>query len=146
MVELFKQLSDYTDKDGKKRTATNFFLQCGSVLIPIEVKYFKDKKNPDTPDMNYRGRKMILSAVAVELPKKEKKDLPEEKSCPICGHPMIVDDREGDESIYFLCENCGCSFVCYSDGTERVLNHIDDEVKPASQTASLTPISDDLPI
>lgn len=127
MVELFKQLSDYTDKDGNKKTATNFFLKIGSDFIPIEVRYFKDKKNPDTPDKNYRGRKMVLSAFAVELPKKVKKELPEDKSCPICGHSMVVDDRDGDDSIYFFCENCHSCVVCYSDGTESVSAHIDDD-------------------
>ena len=70
-VELFKQISNYTDKEGKERTATKFFIKCGSELIPIEVTYFK---NDEKGDPNYRGRKMVLSSYAVEIPRKEKKD------------------------------------------------------------------------
>ena len=70
-VELFKQFSDYKDKEGNQRTATKFFVKCGSEMVPIEVTYFK---NGEKGDPYYRGRKMVLSSYAVELPKKEKKD------------------------------------------------------------------------
>ena len=93
MVKLLKQLTNYVDKEGNEKTATNFFVECGGERIPIEVRYFN---GPDgEPDRNYRARKMVLSSHAEELPSKK--------------------------------------------ATK------DDEVKPASQTASLTPISDDLP-
>ena len=69
-VKLFKKISDYVDKEGKERVATNFYLQIGNELIPITVRYFEDKKTGEDP--MYRGRKMILSAFAELLPYKEK--------------------------------------------------------------------------
>lgn len=43
-VKLLKRKVPYVDKEGKDRIATNFFLRCGDVMIPIEVKYFENKE------------------------------------------------------------------------------------------------------
>ena len=68
-VELFKKASNYEDKDGNKKVAINFYLKLGSELVPIEVRYFEDKKF-DGKDPNYRSRKLLLSAMAQEFPPK----------------------------------------------------------------------------
>lgn len=121
VLELFKQISNYTDKEGKERTATNFYLKCGEEMIPIEVRYFKDKQDNQKIDGNYRARKLVLSAFATELPKKQKnKKLPSSKICPNCNHEMGVDDVDGNDAIYFLCDACGLQITCYSDGKEDV--------------------------
>lgn len=70
-VKLFKKLSTYTDKSGEERTATNLFVECGDVLVPIEVKYFEDKETGD--DKQFRTRKTLISAFAEELPNKNDK-------------------------------------------------------------------------
>ena len=74
MVKLFKKKTNFTDKDGKERTATKFYVQCGDVLIPIEVTYFKSSDG--VPDKAYPSRKQVLSAFAENLPELEKKDKP----------------------------------------------------------------------
>lgn len=71
-VELFKKVSTYI-KDGEEKIATNFFLRCGDTLVPIEVRFFEDKKTGQ--DRNYSGRKLVLSSFAAVLP-----DKPQEKS------------------------------------------------------------------
>ena len=43
VVKLYKKHVDYTTKDGEVKTATNFFVECGDVLVPVEVKFFEDK-------------------------------------------------------------------------------------------------------
>ena len=68
-IELFKKVSNYEDKDGNKKFAVNFYLKLGSELVPIEVRYFEDKKF-DGKDPNYRSRKLLLSAMAQEFPPK----------------------------------------------------------------------------
>lgn len=142
MVKLLKQLSNYVDKEGNEKTATNFFVECGGERIPVEVRYFN---GPDgEPDRYYRARKMVLASHAEELPKKKKVKLPEDKLCPKCKRFMLVDDHDGYDAVYFTCEECGINVTCYSDGTETV--YIDGEPLSASQLASLTPIADDLPI
>lgn len=67
-VSLFKKISNYKDKNGEDKTATNFFVDCNGTLIPIEVKFFADPQTNSDP--NFRGRKMTLSAFADILPKK----------------------------------------------------------------------------
>ena len=38
-VNLFKRRVPYVDqKDGKEKIATNFFVSCGDILVPVEVK------------------------------------------------------------------------------------------------------------
>ena len=67
-VKLLKKISNYTDKDGNERTATNFFVECGDVLVPVEVKYFEDKETGR--DDRSRERKVLMSAFAEELPER----------------------------------------------------------------------------
>ena len=52
-VKLFKQISHY-EKDGETKTATNFYVLCGDVRVPVEVKYFEDKQ---TGRDTYRRRR-----------------------------------------------------------------------------------------
>lgn len=66
-VELLRQSTEYV-KDGQKRKGNNFFLRCGSSLVPIEVKFFPDKTTNQDPQ--YAGRKSVLYAFAEELPAK----------------------------------------------------------------------------
>ncbi len=68
-VQVFKRISNYTDKDGNEKSATNFFIECGDSLVPVEVKYFR---NDEGQDPNYRTRKALLSAFAELLPEKSK--------------------------------------------------------------------------
>lgn len=70
-VELFKKISKYKNKDGEDKTAINFYVKVGDEFVPIEVRYFEDKKN-DGNDPNYRGRKLLLTAMAEILPEKQK--------------------------------------------------------------------------
>lgn len=69
-VKLFKKFSNYTDSQGNERTATNFFVDCGGILVPVEVKYFESKETGK--DDRYRERRVLLSAFAEELPDKAK--------------------------------------------------------------------------
>ena len=68
-VKLFKKLSHY-EKDGEQRTATNFYVQCGDMLVPIEAKYFEDKTTGK--DNMYVARKTVLSTYAEVLPERDK--------------------------------------------------------------------------
>lgn len=70
-VKLYKKVVNYTNQDGEVKTATNYFVECGDVFVPVEVKYFEDKKTHE--DKNYRTRKTLMSAFAEELPEREKK-------------------------------------------------------------------------
>lgn len=87
-VELFKRNVKYV-KDGEEKTATNFFVKLGDVLVPIEVKYFENKETGD--DKNYRTRKTLMSAFAGELPEKTGEDstpsVPQEN-----GKPKLVEN------------------------------------------------------
>jgi len=67
-VKLFKKLVPYVDKEGEEKVATNFFVECGDVLVPVEIKYFESKETGE--DKNYRTRKTLLSAFAEELPER----------------------------------------------------------------------------
>lgn len=67
-VKLFKKINKYVDKDGKEKSAVNFYVQVGNVKIPIEVKYFKDKETGE--DSRYRERKAVMAAFAEELSEK----------------------------------------------------------------------------
>lgn len=70
-VELFKKISKYKNKDGENKIAINFYLKVGDEFVPIEVRFFEDKKfNGNDP--NYRGRKLLLSAMAELLPERQK--------------------------------------------------------------------------
>lgn len=69
-VKLLAQKSEYL-KDGEKKTATNFYLDCGNTRIPIEVKYFPSE---DGKDAFYSSRKSVLTAFAEMLPDKTLKE------------------------------------------------------------------------
>ncbi len=71
-VTLLKKNVKYIDKkdNNKEKTATNFYLQCGDSLIPIEVKFFADAATGK--DNQYIGRKSVMSAFAEQLPEKSK--------------------------------------------------------------------------
>ncbi len=71
-VQLFKKVGKYTDKDGKEKTSTRFYVKCGDTLVPIEVPYFEGE---DGRDYQYNGRKSVLSAFADILPDKPKSDI-----------------------------------------------------------------------
>ncbi len=71
-VNLLKKNGTYVDKkDGKEKRFTNFYLQCGDSLIPVEVKFFPNEETGI--DRQYAGRKEVLSAFADILPEKEAK-------------------------------------------------------------------------
>lgn len=67
-VKLFKKMSKYVANDGEEKTATNFYVGCGDVLVPVEVKYFEDKQTGT--DSRYRERRVVMSAFAEELPER----------------------------------------------------------------------------
>ena len=72
-VNLFKRRVPYVDqKDGKEKIATNFFVSCGDILVPVEVKYFENKETGR--DDRYMERKTLLSAFADTLPERQKKE------------------------------------------------------------------------
>lgn len=71
-VNLFKRRVPYVDKDGENKIATNFFVSCGDILVPVEVKYFENKETGR--DNWYFERKTLLSAFADTLPERPKKD------------------------------------------------------------------------
>ncbi len=68
-VQLFKKNGTYTDKEGKEKRYTNFYLKCGDALVPIEICFFPQEKF-DGRDPQYSGRKEVLSAFAAILPDK----------------------------------------------------------------------------
>lgn len=69
-VNLYKRNVEYTNQDGEVKTATNYFVQCGDVLVPVEVKYFEDKQTGE--DKNYRTRRSLMSAFAEPFPDRKK--------------------------------------------------------------------------
>lgn len=71
-VNLFKRRVPYVNKDGEERIATNFYVDCGGILVPVEAKYFEDKETGR--DDRYMERKTLLSAFADTLPERPKKD------------------------------------------------------------------------
>ena len=80
-VKLYKQNVEYTTSKGEKKKATNYFVECGDVLVPVEVKYFEDKVTHE--DKQYRTRRTLMSAFAEELPEREKPTAPEVKKAAV---------------------------------------------------------------
>ena len=77
-VSLLKKKGSYIDtKTNEEKTVTNYFVRCGDVLVPIEVKYFESKETGK--DDRYRERRVLLSAFAEELPDKGKNGKAEKK-------------------------------------------------------------------
>lgn len=69
-VKLFKKNVEYFTQDGEQKKTTNFFVECGDVLVPVEVKFFEDKQTGK--DKQYATRRTLMSAFAEELPDKKK--------------------------------------------------------------------------
>ena len=69
-MKLYKKKVTYKDKNtGEEKTAVNFSLKLGDALIPIEVKFFPDKKTKK--DLQYASRRAVVLAFAEDLPDKE---------------------------------------------------------------------------
>lgn len=85
-VKLYKRNVEFKNTKGEKKTATNYFVECGDVLVPVEVKYFEDKVTGE--DKQYRTRRTLMSAFAEELPERPAK----EKSNPVEQQQEKVDD------------------------------------------------------
>ena len=81
MVKLFKKNVEYTTNKGEKKTATNYFVECGDVLVPVEVKYFEDKETGE--DKYYRTRRTLMSAFAEELPARNTSNASQEKKAAV---------------------------------------------------------------
>ena len=62
----------YSEKDGKDKSFTRFYVLCGTSLVPIEPTYFnkKDENGESLKDFGYAGRKSVLEAFADDLPDK----------------------------------------------------------------------------
>lgn len=90
-VSLLKKNGSYM-KDGEEKKVTNFFVRCGDVLVPIEVKYFESKETGK--DDRYRERRVLLSAFAEELPELSDKGKKTDKSQK--GKPVLetMDDDD----------------------------------------------------
>lgn len=67
-VKVLKKMVDYKDKNGEDKKALNFYLKVGDLLVPIEIKYFADKKTG--VDNTYQRRKGAMEACAEWLPDK----------------------------------------------------------------------------
>lgn len=95
-VNLFKRRVPYVDKkDGKEKIATNFYVDCGGILVPVEAKYFEDKETGR--DDRYMERKTLLSAFAETLPDRPKKD-EAQASAPVivqAAAPAAPKDKAG---------------------------------------------------
>ena len=97
-VNLYKRNVNYTNQDGEVKSATNFFVRCGDELIPVEVKYFKDKETGE--DKNYRVRKSLMSAFAEELPERKKENAGQAKESKQATL-VPIDDPTLEEGIPF---------------------------------------------
>lgn len=95
-VNLFKRRVPYVDKkDGKEKIATNFYVDCGGILVPVEAKYFEDKETGR--DDRYMERKTLLSAFAETLPERQKKE-EAQVSAPVTvqtAAPAVPKDKAG---------------------------------------------------
>ncbi len=95
-VNLFKRRVPYVDKkDGKEKIATNFYVDCGGILVPVEAKYFEDKETGR--DDRYMERKTLLSAFAETLPERQKKE-EAQVSAPVsvqAAAPAVPKDKAG---------------------------------------------------
>lgn len=69
-VELFKKAGTYVDnKDNVEKHYVNFYLRCGSSLVPVNVCFFPNESGKDP---QYISRKEILKAFASDLPTSSK--------------------------------------------------------------------------
>lgn len=69
-VKLYKRSGEYITQAGEVKKVTYYFVECGNVLVPVEVKYFEDKKTGI--DKQYGTRRTLMSAFAEELPEHKK--------------------------------------------------------------------------
>ena len=69
LVKLYKKNGEYKTQSGELRKVTNYFVECGDVLVPVEVKYFEDKETHT--DKQYATRRTLMSAFAEELPERK---------------------------------------------------------------------------
>ena len=67
-VNLIKKETPY-EKNGEKKIATAFFVECGDKEIDVQVVYHKGKNGE--PDKTYAARKAVLSAFATPVAPKE---------------------------------------------------------------------------
>jgi hypothetical protein len=96
-AKLWKRLSKYVTPTGEERTGVNFYVECGDVFVPIEVKFFENKETGR--DDQYHVRKQLLSAFADVLPEKSvtSKKLTDKPSDP----PPVSDPSDDDIGIPF---------------------------------------------
>lgn len=117
-VDLFKQVKNYTDRDGNERTGTYFFVRCGDVNVPIQATYFK---NAAEGDKGYSSRKQLLSAFATKLPTNAQNTERSATKCPTCGGQMTLQHDEIDDNgkhiYYWLCKNCSSVTALSEDGS-----------------------------
>ena len=79
LVKLYKKNGEYKTQSDELKKVTNYFVECGDVLVPVEVKYFEDKETHT--DKQYAMRRTLMSAFAEELPeRKPTKNTPTEQS------------------------------------------------------------------
>lgn len=67
-VNLTKKETPY-EKNGEKKIATTFFVECGDKKIDVQVVYRKGKNGE--PDKTYAARKAVLSAFATPISPEE---------------------------------------------------------------------------
>ena len=92
-VELFKKTGTYTDKEGKEKTYTNFYVRCGDTNIPVQVSYFEGE---DGRDPQYNARRAVMSAFAELLPDKPKTSEESKKKLNSQGKSLQSFDDDGD--------------------------------------------------
>ena len=86
LVKLYKKNDEYTTNSGEKKKVTNYFVECGDVLVPVVVKFFEDKETHT--DKQYATRRTLMSAFAEELPeRKPTKNTPTEQSQAAVADP-----------------------------------------------------------
>ena len=70
IVKLYKKEGTFTDKDTNEvKNFTNFYIECGSELIPVRIPYFKNAKC-EGRDPAFQGRFAVLNSFAEPLPEK----------------------------------------------------------------------------
>lgn len=114
-VKLYKRTGTYLDqKDGTEKPFTNFFVACGDVFVPVEVKYFEDKETGR--DDRYRERKVLLSAFAEVLPERKnavQKDkaagskstsaVDEDGIFKTTSNNFLIEKRTENPSFFYFC-------------------------------------------
>ena len=88
-VNLFKRRVPYVDKkDGKEKISTNFYVDCGGILVPVEAKYFE--AFADTlPERQKKEEAQVSAPVTVQTAVPAE---PKEKT----GQALKVDSATGE--------------------------------------------------